>query len=730
MQFIWQVLLMLDGVIYDLIYYIYRIFFFLSQVNIFSEEHYRDIVDRLYIILGIFMLFVLAYSLLRAVISPDDFAKGENSFPNLVKNVVISIVIIMVLPTVFSVAFNFQNAILRNDTIPRLILGDNSQTDGENLTTNGRLIVYELFNAFFTVNQEYCNLAIAEGRVNKDGEILTDLADCRGYIIGNGSLFFRNGDPLEVYDDKVLNEYSSFTYYMEYSEAVAAREINYLFPISTVAGIFFLYVLLNFTFDMAVRVVKLAFYQLIAPIPVICRILPGGNMKDVFSKWVKQIISVFLEVFIRVGIMAIGIYLMLIIIDLFGTNGPYNPFTYFSNDPLLGFISFALLIMAVVIFMRQAPKLLGELLNLDTGGMKLGLMDKLAMGGGLLAAGAATTVGTGAVGFARNVLNRAQNYDYNKRGGLIRGIGSSIVSGIAGGTSAALRTGKNVRNAKNLGDIKAGASKGLAENDAKRAGRELYKANHGGTTLGVVRGHFQDMFTSAKELVGVSPTLEGLKIQQESVDYVNSSVKDLEDSSRNLIESDANKGKSKDYGIITEYGSYISENMKTMVGLGKDGKLNTVNGIDINKFNTSVLRQLNQAKAAAAASGGTYGGFTIAQWEDLINDYSDVFSKEVANQGLLSNDAISALSDDVRNDLKDIIVSAQKLRGAVQDNMTSDFVKNANITPEFISENNSIDIRSEQISDLKDNMKQASTDIGIALAQKRNEEKKKSDDNH
>ena len=150
----------------------------------------------------------------------------------------------------------------------------------------------------------------------------------------------------------------------------------------------------------------------------------------------------------------------------------------------------------------------------------------------------------------------------------------------------------------------------------------------------------------------------------------------------------------------------------------------------INKFNTSVLRQLNQAKAAAAASGGTYGGFTIAQWEDLINDYSDVFSKEVANQGLLSNDAISALSDDVRNDLKDIIVSAQKLRGAVQDNMTSDFVKNANITPEFISENNSIDIRSEQISDLKDNMKQASTDIGIALAQKRNEEKKKSDDNH
>ena len=220
MQFIWQVLLMIDGVIYDLIYYVFQIFFFLARINIFGEDSYNDIVRRIYIILGIFMLFVLAYSLLRAVVSPDDFAKGENSFPNLVKNVVISIVIIMVLPTVFSVAFNFQNAVLNNDTIPRLILGDENQdtVDENNLNLQGRYIVYELFNAFFSVNGEYC--------VTELGTTEFSIDECRGSIIGNGSLFLRNGDPLTDYDE-IIYAGSSFTYYSSYSEAVAVHILLY-----------------------------------------------------------------------------------------------------------------------------------------------------------------------------------------------------------------------------------------------------------------------------------------------------------------------------------------------------------------------------------------------------------------------------------------------------------------------------------------------------------------------
>lgn len=106
----------------------------------------------------------------------------------------------------------------------------------------------------------------------------------------------KNGDALAITDETVFSGDSSFAQYANYSEAVRDDQLTYYFPISTVAGIFILYVLLNFCFDMALRVVKLAFYQIIAPIPVICRVIPGGKLKDVFSKWVKQVISLFVEV--------------------------------------------------------------------------------------------------------------------------------------------------------------------------------------------------------------------------------------------------------------------------------------------------------------------------------------------------------------------------------------------------------------------------------------------------
>lgn len=378
---LYNLLLMLDGAIYNLIDYLYDIFDFLAGRNIFSQDTYNDIVSRIYIILGVFMLFVLAYSLLKAIINPDDFAKGENSFPNLIKNVVVSLVIIVLLPTVFSVAFNIQNSILNNDTIPRLVLGTDYATNTDVYDADaGRTMAYYTFMAFFHENEDWCG----DPEVNGTGTVLTvgEEGTCADEILGNGALFVQNGLPLSEIRAGVLRE-DSFSNFSEFGEAVEEGQINYMFIISTFGGIFILYVLLNFCFDMALRVIKLAFYQIIAPIPVICRILPGGNMKDVFSNWTKQVISIFFEVFIRIGIMNLGVFLITTIVKNF------NGIPGLSDLSLTqGLIVQALLIMGVVTFIRQAPDLLSKLLKLDTGGMKLGLMDKLAMGGVFAAGGA------------------------------------------------------------------------------------------------------------------------------------------------------------------------------------------------------------------------------------------------------------------------------------------------------------------------------------------------------
>ena len=409
MATVWSVLLFLDGAIYDLICFLYDIFDYLSKLNIFKEADYQNIVNRVYIILGLIMLFVLAYSLLRAVINPDEFAKGETSFPNLIKNVVVSLVIIVILPTVFTVAFNIQNSILNNDVIPKLILDDYNLNEENG--NGGRLIAFYTFEAFLFPDVDYC-----------DSLGFEDLTLCRmsaGELKGNDGWAGQWGDHITKTDDGVLNQERSFTWYSNYSELVRDGKLKYYFPISTAAGIFILWVMANFCFDMAIRVIKLAFYQIIAPIPVVCRILPGGKMKDVFSNWVRQVISIFAEVFIRIGAMTIGVYLINIIVEMFtGANGRYLP-----NISSLNWaqrpITMALLIMGSVIFIKQVPKILGDLLKLDTGGMKLGLMDKLAMGGAFAAGGAVGSL----ISSRGNLLAAGRGFKYGLKNKDFRVIG-------------------------------------------------------------------------------------------------------------------------------------------------------------------------------------------------------------------------------------------------------------------------------------------------------------------
>lgn len=505
---LYNLLLMLDGAIYNLIDYLYDIFDFLAGINIFSQDTYNDIVSRIYIILGVFMLFVLAYSLLKAIINPDDFAKGENSFPNLIKNVVVSLVIIVLLPTVFSVAFNIQNSILNNDTIPKLILGTDYATNTDVYDADaGRTMAYYTFMAFFHENEDWCG----DPEVNGTGTVLTvgEEGTCADEILGNGALFVQNGLPLSEIRAGVLRE-DSFSNFSEFGEAVEEGQINYMFIISTFGGIFILYVLLNFCFDMALRVIKLAFYQIIAPIPVICRILPGGNMKDVFSNWTKQVISIFFEVFIRIGIMNLGVFLITTIVKNFNGIPGLSRLTFTQE-----LIVQALLIMGVVTFIRQAPDLLSKLLKLDTGGMKLGLMDKLAMGGGLVAGAAAG----GAVSmFAKNAVAAGKNFHATKGQGFkarASALAGGAASVVAGTTSGVARAGFGARSAKNFKDMKGAASKAVADATNARFDRAKYKASHGGTVRGAIAGHVGDNLSYAKEWLGINNSLEGFKAEKD-----------------------------------------------------------------------------------------------------------------------------------------------------------------------------------------------------------------------
>ena len=511
-------LMWIDTVIYGFVDYVYDIFNALAKVKLFEESSYQSIVRNIYAVLGIIMLFVLAYSLLKAVINPDEFAKGETSFPKLIKNVVISLAIIAVLPTVFTVAFNFQNAILNKDTIPKLIFGTGTDYNNENA---GSEMAYYVFSAFLHPNFTWCEEKNYQVNDPKTGDV--NLSECADNINADGDVGVTNGPTLKAVSDGVLaggkksesGNYSIFDF--KYGESVADGKVTYNIFISTIAGVFLLYVLVNFCFDMAVRVVKLMFFQIIAPIPVICRVIPGGKLKDVFSDWMKKTISTYIDVFIRIATMYLGVYMIKLVTDNFsGIN-----FGGLGLSQKL--IAKSLIIMGIVIFIRQAPKLISDMFHLDSGGMKLGLMDKLAMGGALTAG----SVAGGAFGMlGRNAVSAVKGFNDAKGKGFrerAKALGFGAASIGAGTFSGAVRGFNRGKGAKSFADMKKASGGAVTAATAAKAKRDAYRANYKNThpgegaiqgLFGIGGSHILDKAEGVGEYFGINDGLSALQAEQ------------------------------------------------------------------------------------------------------------------------------------------------------------------------------------------------------------------------
>lgn len=556
-----SLLIFIDGLLYDLVGNVFDIFNFFATFSLFDNDTYKRIINRIYIILGLIMLFALSYSLLRAVINPDEFSKGETTFPKLIKNVVISLIIITILPTIFQFATNIQKVIINQNTIPQIILGEDACN--EKKTTPGKIIAYHSFTSFFYPSADKCD----SDDIDKCAEnISSSNEESKASESGNAANYKKISDDILNGKNVSFAEFNRLTY------NVVEGEITYIFLVSTIFGGFLLWVIANFCFDMAVRVIKLMFFEIIAPIPVVCRIIPGGKFKDVFSTWLKKIISTFLDVFIRVFILYVSILAINVVATNFANFKNLSSFSYtFCGTTHTlnwgqAFAAKALIIMGVVVFMKQAPKLIGDLFHLDTGDMKLGLMDKLAMGGGLVAASA---VGSGLGTMTRNAVNKFankknwQNADGKTTlGSVARNLGSGLLSMGTGAVAGAGRGFMRGRGAKNFGDVRKatdGAIGATIEARDQRAKKyKSYRQKNPGssaidTALGVTAGGIIDKVSRFGESLGFGSSIkelqeeqtlyqDGMKYKKELFDLVadNETVKAYQGMSKSAQDRDIN----------------------------------------------------------------------------------------------------------------------------------------------------------------------------------------------
>ena len=175
-----SIFLFLDAIVYSFISYVYQIFLVLAGSNSIVDDSFIDgFVERLYMIIGVVALFIIAYSLLKMMVNPDEGLKGKNSPTKIIFNIISSIVLVALIPTIFDFAYAVQNSFLTQNTIGRLILGPTTMSyNGTSMDSNtiisqgGYLMSSSVFQAFLhptAATPDYCQTVEEEANADEAG---------------------------------------------------------------------------------------------------------------------------------------------------------------------------------------------------------------------------------------------------------------------------------------------------------------------------------------------------------------------------------------------------------------------------------------------------------------------------------------------------------------------------------------------------------------------------------
>lgn len=427
----------IDKVVVWLIENLYNLIFQISSVQIFDNASLAAFANRITVILSIFMIFKLSLSFLNYIVNPDAMTDKSKGFSKLIQNIAVALVLLVSYQFLFDKAMELQQKIVDNNTVPKLILG----SSGKNVKNSG-VVSFPLFSAFIVPNSDL--LAQQQGCRTyfiNDGTVPHKRCDIGDYSSDAATMPNIGNEPNNQLDYTVENQntYYLFDYLLRLKNN-GQFAFDYKFIISTICGAFAALVLLSFCMDVAVRIIKLYFLRLIAPIPIISYIDPIKG-EGIFKKWLSNVGKTYADLFIRL----IAIFFAIFIIQQVATQPALKDF---NGNPIDNPFVIIFIIIGALMFAKQFPKLIQDItgINLD-GKMQLNPFKKIgeqAVGGKAMVAGAAGAVGAGMAGvtnfghrFASGIKN-GQGFKGKVLGGL-KGAGKGTLSGIAGAASAGRR---------------------------------------------------------------------------------------------------------------------------------------------------------------------------------------------------------------------------------------------------------------------------------------------------
>lgn len=291
------IFIFLDGIIYPLIGTVYDLLMSIANTNIFTEDIIDLFAEKVYALLGIFMLFKVSFSILTYIVNPDQFSDKSKGFSKMISNIVITLILLVITPWIFRQAMDIQRIVLKDNIIGK-VFTSSTLSDVE-FDMAGDTMAYETLRAFYYLNTEdddtnSCNDLVL-GNVISDESIKSQ---CATYMGTSLETFTKYQDIFTISQSSKNVEYYLNQDLAKQLNSKGHYVMNYIPLVSTVAGAFIFWILLLFCLDVAVRSIKLGFLRMVAPVPIISRIDPKKG-QDTFNKWVKACTSTYLDLFIR-----------------------------------------------------------------------------------------------------------------------------------------------------------------------------------------------------------------------------------------------------------------------------------------------------------------------------------------------------------------------------------------------------------------------------------------------
>lgn len=328
--------------IYKFIPNVYSIFYNIANTRLFQEGDttVQQLSANIYVLVSVVMLFAFSVTILSAIVNPDLLSDKKKGVAAIFKRSIIGLVLIVVIPFAFDEMYKIQENVMDNNLIEKIIVGSDFQCregeegECEKGGNGGQVIAGNLISSvLYPIDDE---VEISE-------DLNESYSDMVRKDIKNIGIIAKNINITTDGDTKNWGKFDDDNYAFQFDGLIAI-----------VAGIATCYILLLYAIDMAVRVFKLTFLELTAPISIVAYMASG---EKVLNSWGKEVMKTFLDVFVRIAAMAIYLFFISSLASYLNTVDKGNHDWSFTLK--------ALLIVGMLIFVKQLPDYVNKVFGTD-----------------------------------------------------------------------------------------------------------------------------------------------------------------------------------------------------------------------------------------------------------------------------------------------------------------------------------------------------------------------------